>query len=133
MQTTIKVSFILTGIGVKPDKITKFIGIIPTKTWRMGEKIQNSSLKRKQDGWCLSSKETESIDLNYEIEKLINIILPAKKKIVEICEKYQIESEISCVVNLHGNETPAINLKKATIKNIYELDSSIDIDLYVFD
>jgi len=63
MLPEILVEFIITGINLSPDEITGIIGTIPTKTWMLGEPIQKTLLKRKNNGSCLSSEYHHDLDL----------------------------------------------------------------------
>ena len=129
MGTIFRLHFTLTG-KFDPDVATREIGLNPTKVWRFNEKIQNTKLKHKQDGWRISSEEVESINVGEHINGLIEKIFPFKKRIVGICQSLELNPEISCEMEINEDQYPIIHFDKETIQKIFELGAEIDLDLY---
>ncbi len=133
MASKIKVSFIITGIGFNPTEISTLIGLKPTKIWRLGETIKPSILKRKHDGWCISTTEKESMDLNEEVLFLLRKIISFKSNILNVCKKFNLSSEIAITVYVENNEIPSLHFNSKVVSIISELNTEIDIDLYIMD
>jgi len=129
MSTKITVHFTLTG-RFNPDNVSEKLGISPTKTWRLGEPIQKTLLSYKHDGWCLSSDEVDTLDLDEQFTKIWNIIQPYNSTIVDICDELNLHAEIACAVDVEDDQYPVLHFKRESIKRISELNAEIDIDIY---
>lgn len=129
MVPKIQVEFRITGTQVPPDKITQLLNMNPTRTWLMGDSIQGTKLRRKQNGWCFSiDKLEDNINLEEYIQPLVKVLLSKAQSIRQICQKYDLSSEISCVIYV-TDDTPIINLNPTVISEIADLNSIIDIDI----
>jgi hypothetical protein len=125
----IQADFIITGTDILPDQITQELGISPTRTWRLGDSIQETQLRRKHNGWCFSIGKRESaLDLEKPLVMLINHLLPYAQTISSLCEKHNLQSEISCAIYI-SDETPIINFSPETISHLAQLNSFLDIDI----
>jgi hypothetical protein len=127
MIAEIKVEFMITGTMISPEEISTLLGMKPTRTWRRGDLIQATRLKYKQDGWCLSSKEI-GFNLSDHITSLLDNLLPNSEKIVKVCSRYGLESQISCAIYI-VDETPIINFSKKVMADMTQLNTTLDIDI----
>lgn len=132
MPSEIKAEFNLTGINFSPERITSLLGITPSRTWKVGDLIPKTILCMKHDGWSLAT-DTEIVDDVCDLEKHIQRLLKQLKssvgKIKEICSRYQLDAEISCVVYT-PDANPGICFEPDIAKQIADLGAAIDIDLY---
>lgn len=129
MIPKIEIHFTITG-SFDPDKFTEVTELKPTNTWKTGEKVQKTLITRKHDGWKLSTAETNSHDLDVEINKLISLLEPYKLQITNFCKESNLNIEFSCVINTEDNEFPSIHFDKKLIDNIKSFNAEIDIDIY---
>ena len=124
MVPKIQVEFRITGIQVLPDKITQLLKLNPTRTWSVGDFIQGTKLRRKHNGWCFA---IDTPEVGYDLEKyilpLVEALLPSAQLIRQVCEKYDLSSEISCAIYL-VDETPTINLSPKVISDMASLKFS---------
>jgi hypothetical protein len=129
MPPKIQTEFCITGIDLLPEQITIDLGLTPTQTWRLGDPIQETQLRRKHNGWCFSIGQSED---NWELEKslaaLIDHLLPYANIISSVCENHILHCEISCAIYV-SDETPIINLCPETISHLAQLNASLDIDI----
>lgn len=130
METSILSSFILTGHGFDPESISRRIGLEPMKTWKEGDRIQNSQLRRKHSGWVWSSCREETLDLGKQVGALLEQLRPYLSHINSVREEFRLEAEISCAVYI-GKQAPAVYFDRSTVNLANELQAEIDIDLYV--
>lgn len=129
MLPKIKVEFCITGIQLNPEQITQLIGISPSQIWKMEEPIQNTLLRRKHNGWCLSSGEYNSdLDLAKLAEPLIQILLPKSEVINKICDEFQLDCELSGVAHI-VDKTPIINFTHDILLGLAQLNATLDIDI----
>jgi hypothetical protein len=124
----IEVALKLTGQGFAPDDVTDFVGLAPTETWRLGEAIQRTQLKRKADGWLFGLPQRETYDMEAVLCELLDAVTPYEGRLAEAVEKLGLEVVISFGVYL-SNETPACWFSANTLRRLYHLQASLDIDL----
>jgi hypothetical protein len=129
MIPRIEVEFRITGTRKLPEEITQLVMINPTRTWYEGESIQGTNLKRKHNGWCLShGRPKKNISIEDHISPLMNKLAPKAQAIKEICEEYELDSEVSCAIYII-DETPIINLSNKILEAISGLGAELDIDI----
>jgi hypothetical protein len=130
MKSEISVTFTLTGLNFKPDDITNKLGIIPTKTWLVGDLINPKTLlKRKENGWSLQSElELNNYELEDHLKNVLEKLHSQSNLLKELCLKNY--GELSCIVYAIGEERPSIHLDQELIQKIHQLNCEIDIDLY---
>ena len=131
MATSILSSVTLTGASFDPEQVTDALGIEPTKTWRIGEPIQNTLLKRKHNGWSVATPRQESLDLGKQLRDLLRELEPKFSSIAALRERFGFDVEVSCAIYING-ETPSMHLDRETLSMVERLGAEIDFDLYVY-
>ena len=127
MNPTMSVEFCITGLSITPEEITRVIGITPTKTWLLGESIQKTALRRKHNGWCISTA-AEVISLEETTRHILDLLLPKERTINELCSKHDLHRELSCALYL-VDEAPEINFSRDVIIGLSRLGATVDIDI----
>jgi hypothetical protein len=117
MLPELKAEFCITGVKISKEE-----------TWTTGEFIQNTRLKRKQNGWCLSTNEVSQLDLTDLVKGLLQTLLPRADVITQISNTYDLRCEF-CLVAYILDETPVINFDEDVIHNLSKLNAAIDIDI----
>jgi hypothetical protein len=124
----INVSLKLTGDNVSPDDITQIVKLSPTRTWRAGDAVQGTQLRREQDGWALVLPYRDTYDMEVLIEELLELLGPCEHNIVDAARQLGLKAEISFGVYIK-HETPTCFFKAATMKRVIDLGADLDIDL----
>lgn len=104
--------------------------ITPTRTWHKGDPIRKD-LYRKETYWELGTKYEESLNINDQIDKVIDLIQDKKDQVRRLMREYNLEYKFEVVINIENNAKPAMYLNKDTIKFIYDLGAEIDFNLYI--
>lgn len=126
MKNEITASFLLTGFRESPEEVTGRLGIQPTETWKEGEPIARTIRRHTENGWLVASGIDSSADLRVHIERLLELIRPAKNLISTLAP---CEAEIN--ITIHANEySPECHFQKEWLREICELGAEIDIDFY---
>lgn len=124
--------FVLTGHGLDPAILTQALSIQPTRTWREGEHIQRTPLRRKKDGWLLSTGPMESMDVQEVALPLLATLRPLAHKLRALAVELGVEADISYTVIVgEGESVPAIHFDRAMLEIVNQLHAGIDVDLYV--
>jgi len=132
MESEISAFFTLTGLDFEPSEITAKVGIMPSKTWKIGDSIDpRASIRRKHNGWSVKSQLEKSADLEDHIKSVLEQLQPGWLSLIELCKSYY--AEIECVIYIVGDDRPAIHFDKHILQQIGELNAEIDVDLYVLD
>jgi len=128
-----RVYFALDGEELDPDLLTELLGISPTSTKRIGEKIPGKI--PKVNSWLLSTenKVNEYINVYDMANEIVKLLIPKKQVIIDAIQKYNLSSKLEVVLWFSINEkhaTPAIGFEVETIKFLGEVGAYIDIDTY---
>lgn len=120
------VYFQIKDLNDDPAQITKILGVQPTKTYRKGDVIENTILKKKSSGWEFRVDAEENLDLEVLINKILNIFVD-KERLKDAIRLGK--AHLNCVLYVKDNE-PTLQLSSEVIKKISELDCSLWIDYY---
>ncbi len=129
MSFEISASLSFTGLNFDPQSITKELGIIPTKTWKLGDLIHpKATVTRQHNGWFLESQLSKNYELENHIKSLFEQLKPVWDIVQQMSHNY--DTEISCVIYTDG-EIPTIHLDQEIINKSNQINAEIDIDLYI--
>lgn len=130
MESKIYVSFILVDVNLDVDDITKTLKIAPSRTWRTGDLVGKSIIRKKNSGWELQSSLPDTASFPEHIDNILEQLEPCMQDCQSFCLRYY--AEISCVIESYGGDRPEIHLNKDVMQLISKLNASIDVDLYIF-
>ena len=127
------VYFALQGDDFDPSIITDNLGILPSTSWRKGDKVTYNP-KVAYSCWKLSTqKGTESIFL----DKLVNEIVDQLNNKIEIINRLKRElrltSVLQIVMDIDSNEeksTPSLGHDHRTIEFLFKTKTTTDVDIY---
>ncbi len=129
MDPRINVEFQIKSSQIKPEEITSFLGINPTRKLYFGDFISGSQIRMKTNMWCFSVDiQDKTLDLSDYISPIITQLLPKKAFISKLCQ----ENEVSCVFEcgIHIIEqTPIVDFSPKLLSSITELNANLDIDI----
>jgi hypothetical protein len=133
----IELDLILDGFDIDPTQISNILSLSPTQVWLKGESIQKTALKRKSNGWVLSSGLEKSAELEDHINALFSKIKPVLLNFNNL--PLSTEKELSCAIYVYHEKsntaeehrTPPIHLDREQIEILNELGAEFDLDLYV--
>ena len=72
-----------------------------------------------------------SLELNEQVELILDLIHPQSLILKKLCKDLDLDSEIACVIYVHDDQIPIIHFDHKVISKIVELNSEIDVDLYI--
>lgn len=130
MRPEMSVALTFTGAGFDPDGVTATLGLEPTETWRFGDRILNTRLKREHDGWSLSTGRKKEIELENQVRSILEKVQSRLNKVKSVSDEHDLDVELACVVYV-ADETPSMHLDSEVVELMAELGAEIDIDLYV--
>jgi hypothetical protein len=130
MKTEIKASFGFTDFPMPPQELTKELGIEPTHSWKKGDPGIASKLPMKNNGWELSSGLELSKDFESHLRALLDKIRPLKENFINVGKKFP--TVLSCIIYIYGEDRPYLGFESTVVKELADLNATIDIDLYTF-
>lgn len=131
MTTTIESSFNITGTHLNPEEVTRVLGITPSRTWRLGDHIQNTLIQRHHSGWSLSTGRVESLDVGEQIASLLGLIDGRDTIVRSMLQDMSAEAEVSSAIYIDG-ATPSVHLGINLLERMRALRAAFDVDIYVF-
>jgi hypothetical protein len=128
----IRVSLAIRGFRGNPSKITDLLKIQPHESWRKGEVIPNSPVKRKYSCWTIAaSLKRYSYNVEDYVKDIIKKIAPVKNKIKRIPGA---NLELEIWIDLYPEASmPGIVLSKSTLRFLADIGAEVDCDLYFID
>jgi len=130
-KTNIMCEFRIVGDEFEPETITEKLQLMPSKTWRKGDKIRQGERLRDYSSWGLCTEYEETYSVNDQINKILEIFKPKMGELLYLKESLKLDYKIEVVINIESNETPAIYLDKDIIQFCNSADVSLDFDLYI--
>lgn len=122
-------SIIFIGKELDPEKLTTFLGITPYRSFKRGDK-RNESEKWLHGYWELCSiNVVNSPSLEFHLNWIIGQLVPIGQKLVALSKESEIKAEISCFSILPKGQT-VLNLPAQIIKVLAEANLSVELDLF---
>jgi hypothetical protein len=125
-RTEITASFLIRGFGCDHDHITRQIGIDPSATWRKGDQIGQSRLRRKEDGWRLDSELSPQAALDQHARNILDRIHPRSAALTSI----EGRAHFFAAMYIHAGDRPPATLSSEIIRQLADLNAGVDIDIY---
>lgn len=131
-KNRIQLSLNIINFNCSADDITELVKVQPTETWKVGDPIGKTLLKRKQNMWLLSSGIIEESSFDEHVKSLLKKIKPNLDNFVKVGLLYPVE--LSCAVYIYGDNgesTPWIHFDKESLSIFNKVSAEVDFDLYV--
>ena len=117
----------------KTQDISNKLGLIPFKEWNIGDYRKNGT-KFEFALWEYGGCDEYDVEVENQMRKTIENLIPLKKELLEIKNKYNAYLVLEVVPTIYiGESTPCLSPTRDIIKFLYETGSEIDIDLYIND
>ena len=130
-MTTIKLTFIIYGDMFNIDEFSEIINISPTDFAYKGDKLK---FRVSTDTfWKYSFKDITSLYIGDSLKPLEKIVSPRIEEISSFIHKNNLKSIMRFKVETNKEPSPAIVFDNNTVKLLYKLNASIDLDLYIYD
>jgi len=130
-KTKVKVNFEIWGDDFNVENASKILDIYPSKIRNKRDKSTYSNVKIKKTSWSFSTDYQESLDINEQLKFITNILNDKKQELQKIKKSYNVNYQISIVIKIENNQSPAIYLESDIIRLADEIQAEFDIDLYV--
>lgn len=129
------VYFSLIGDDFEPKEITNRLDIVPTESWKKGDRGKyNSSLK--YSCWKLSTKKgKEYLDIDKLVNEIVDKLKDKVEMINELKNKFQLDSVLEIVMDIDINpdqSTPTLGHNLRIIDFLYQTKTKTDVDIYRF-
>ena len=130
-KTKVKVNFEIWGDDFNVENASKILDIYPSKIRNKRDKSTYSNVKIKKTSWSFGTDYQESLDINEQLKFITNILNNKKQELQKIKKSYNVNYQISIVIKIENNQSPAIYLESDIIRLADEIQAEFDIDLYV--
>jgi hypothetical protein len=131
-ESKVHVTFRLVGEDFDTDEITRQLDILPTKSRKKNQSpkvlIENGNAFAY---WIFRTEDVESSFVSEEFKKLRDLLSDKKEIILQLCEKYSLETQIDVVISASLESIPEIFLEKEDIEFASFLETGIGFDLSI--
>ncbi len=114
-----------------PDAVSKLLGIVPEKSWRIGDKRKNGTV---YDFACWITGTCRDFDIETDLQmmKTLAPLLDKTDVLNEIKKRYDVDFVLEVVPTVRADEhTPCLAPSLEVMRFCCATETSIDIDLYV--
>ena len=130
-MTSIKLTFIIYGDMFNIDEFSEIINISPTDFAYKGDKLK---FRVSTDTfWKYSFKDITSLYIGDSLKPLEKIVSPRIEEISSFIHKNNLKSIMRFKVETNKEPSPAIVFDNNIVKLLYKLNTTIDLDLYIYD
>lgn len=129
--TNIRASLRIMGDCFDVQKITDTLGVIPSKTWNMGDPIRNSRKTYTYTAWIYSTEIVESLNINTSIKQIEELFSSKVDKIIALRKQFELDISIDFIIVIENEEPPAIYFEPEFIKFAADIGAKFDIDTYI--
>jgi hypothetical protein len=118
--------FTLVG-DFNPASITARIGLNPTKSWKKGDRSEQTNLERKFSRWSLYSRLDKGRPLERHVDDVLIQLEPVEDKIVAIRSEF--EGYLSLVAYFYAGY-PGLHFEAPALAKIGKMNLAMDMDFY---
>ena len=115
-----------------PTAVSSACGIEADQTWRIGDRIGTSTMKRESNAWVLSTEYTEGLDVATVLRPLLVRAAPARELIRSLARRDGLEVQMSICIQA-ADVSPAISFEPAIVAELHSLGAGLDIDLILME
>ena len=131
-STNVLVEFCIFGEDFEKEIITEGLGIGPSDFYKKGDVAGKKQFKRKGTCWSISTGYEESLDINDQLAKILNLIKPKTNILINLMEQYALECKFIIVIGIENNQSPAVYLDREVIEFANEIKAEFDFDMYIY-
>ena len=129
-QSSCYTYFMIRG-NYDPDSITELLGLVPEKSWRIGDKRKNGTVYDFAM-WQYGTCDSYDVYVENQMLKTITPFLSKISALKEIKQKYDVEFTLEVVPTIKSSEgVPCVAPSMEVMQFCCDTATKIDIDLYV--
>ena len=129
-QSSCYTYFMIRG-NYDPDSITELLGLVPEKSWRIGDKRKNGTVYDFAM-WQYGTCDSYDVYVENQMLKTITPFLSKISALKEIKQKYDVEFTLEVVPTIKSSESvPCVAPSMEVMQFCCDTATKIDIDLYV--
>jgi len=131
-SSNVLVEFCIFGEDFEKEIITEGLGIGPSDFYKKGDLVGKKQFKRKETCWSISTGYEESLDINDQLAKILNLIKPKTNILLNFMEQYALECKFIIVIGIENNQSPAVYLDREVIEFANKIKAEFDFDMYIY-
>jgi Domain of unknown function (DUF4279) len=129
MNSTINIYFSIRSDTISPDYLSEYLGLVPCSIFIKGAVKRQGQTPYLTNVWTMKISDSEHSDMEEQMEKLVEILLPIKSKLKRISQ--QCTLDVECVVHTCDMpSTPVINFKKNVVQFFAEIGADLGVEVY---
>ena len=129
-QSSCYTYFLIRG-NFDPDSITELLGLVPEKSWRIGDKRKNGTVYDFAM-WQYGTCDAYDVYVENQMLKTITPLLSKISALKEIKQRYDVEFTLEVVPTIKSSEgVPCVAPSMEVMQFCCDTATKIDIDLYV--
>lgn len=127
--TMLRSTFLLSADEFDPEEVTRRLGLLPTRTWRLGDPVPGTLLRRKSTAWLIDSGKEATVDLAEQATRVLGPAFSQESAVSRLRQELGLTVTLSCAVYLE-NERPDIHFSPDLLIGLTRLRAEIDVAVY---
>lgn len=114
------------------DAVTESLGVQPTRTWKVGERVNtHTPLKRDHTAWKYETETLETLVVEEVLDPLLENFSGKVDIINNLKERLNLNVQIALVITMKNGRTPGLVICPEFSRFASSINAFIDIDMYV--
>jgi hypothetical protein len=130
-MATIRVIFSIFGEDFNHEEVSKITHLLPTNTWKKGDKISAKGIYRKECCWEYEVKKENLLSTEKILSSVLNKLNKSKIKLKDFLIQNNLQSKIDIVIEIYDDKTPSVYFNRKSINILNYIGIEVDIDLYI--
>lgn len=115
---------------------TERLGIQPTQTWKLGERIHpdkpNNPLERTYTCWKFETDKIETLDSGDVLRPLFEAFESKAEIINQLKTDFNLEASLAVVSEVYEGEMPALVIYPNFSRFLAAIDASLEFETYIY-
>lgn len=124
-------TFLIKGQNRDPNDISSRLGVTPTRTWRLGDQVGDSLLRRDCDAWLYSLPPMATFEIEEAVTSLLDVLQESASAIRAAVEDLGLSATFFVAAYCRKNHTPAVAIEYPTLQRLVGFSAGVDVDLYM--
>lgn len=130
-RTVVKSALRIVGDDFAPNQISEILQVVPSKTWKKGEKIRNTGHAYQFSAWIYETDVSESLSLAYLAKQLQSVFVTKVEQLCDLKKELNLDFCIDFVVVVEDCTPPSMHFDSEFLDFAVRIGAEIDIDTYV--
>lgn len=130
-KTRMRVRFIMKGKKFNLQKVTTKLDVYPHKSWKKGDKINNSKEKQKTTCWIYQTKMDTDLDVCKSLNKIEKRFINKTEILCELKKQYNLKYCIEVICIIENRQTPGLFFELPFVEFVAKIGAALAVKIKI--